>query len=252
MTYNKKGLSFIAFRRHFVILVGTIYLAQSQISAFAQEFKMGFQAGFGAYQMKGLKEINSGIIQNLPFKAKIISNYPNYLYSQPMVIFTYKNRSLGAVFSYHSSGSRISSKDYSGEYRFDSRINSWASGLYGDIAFLHNYKIFNVSVYSELGVLYTNHMLNEFLKINNQELINENYRFSSRNYYTELGFKTSLNYSVISIDFNFGYFLQFGKNVLKSDEGFTLRGLNGEVRPEWGGIRYGITFLIPFAVKKKD
>ena len=99
----------------------------------SQEVYFGLESGLGSYCMKGMKDFNSTIFKSLPFEAKQVSNYPTYFYYQPLVAFHYKWLTLGMKGGYISSGSRISSVDYSGDYLFDTRIRSLVPAVFIDI-----------------------------------------------------------------------------------------------------------------------
>src|SRR4030042_3249631 len=95
----------------------------------AQNINICFQAGYGFYDMSTFSEINKTVLKQLPFEANIVSNYPAYRYYQPMIKTNKGLYDLGMLYLFQTTGSRISSKDYSGEYRFDAKINGHSLGF---------------------------------------------------------------------------------------------------------------------------
>jgi hypothetical protein len=96
----------------------------------SQELAIGFQYGFEGNSMFELHNLNSGIITTIPFDTKVVSDFPGYWYYQPALKLAFKKFGIGINYSYNSTGSRISGKDYSGEFRFDLRLNKKSPGVF--------------------------------------------------------------------------------------------------------------------------
>jgi hypothetical protein len=218
--------------------------------AYSQNIKIGFQAGIGTYSMGELEYLTSSTYKSLPFQAKLTSNYPSYLYFKPSVIFSFKRFSLGVQLSNQSSGSRISSKDYSGEYLFNTNVKCLAPSIYFDYGHFSVLNKFNVSYFLETGIIYSKLELSEYFKLYDQEMVNDKYNFTSRNYYAEPGFKVEyLVYKFISAEFNTSYSIQFGKKNFETANGLSISGRHGGVGPDWSGFRFGISFIVSFPLK---
>ena len=133
-------------------------------SLVAQDVKIGLQTGYGFYNMTTLSSLTNDILQQLPFDAKIISNYPPYIYYQPRVIFSSNNLEYGFSYTFLTTGSRISSKDYSGEYKFDTSIDGNCLGfILGSKS--NTFERFNFGYSLTMGVNFTTFKVMEILKI---------------------------------------------------------------------------------------
>jgi len=211
-----------------------------------QNIKFGIQTGIGTYNMSDLRNLNEVLTQKNPLNPKITSNYPPFIYYQPTIIFEFNFINIGFLYSRQSSGSRISIKDYSGEYRFDSKINSNVFGILSEIRFNPSDKL-EFKLYSELGVLQTSLKLSEFFEVNGQPNLNDNYSFKSVNYYFEPGIKLSYPIKQFCAEFNLGYFSQFGEETLSGKE--TLTNYDGDkIKADWSGLRCGLSvfYKIPY------
>lgn len=213
-------------------------------NAYTQDLSIGIQSGIGSYKMKDLKEINATIIRTLPFEAKITSNYPPFLYYKPSVLISFENISFGFQFSIISSGSRISSKDYSGEYKFDNKIKGLIPGLILEATIISINEKFKIVILTEGGIINSELRSKETLFVNEEEIVNESYFFKSKNYHLSPGFK--LKYELnqyFNIELNSSYFIQVGDNNLKN------RDVEREIfnqdysKTSWNGTRIGMSFV---------
>jgi hypothetical protein len=222
--------------------LGTIMLFFFFCSIGAQELKLCFQTGYGLYNMESLKQITQKAFVRLPFEAKIISNYPPYHYYQPMIKLANKNFEYGLIYLFQTTGSRISSKDYSGEYRFDSKINCNSPGI-----FLSGYAQINKNIkmglFLQAGINFSTLKVNEFLQIDTI-IGNHDYEFNSHCFFIEPGINLSYSWIHICFEIDFGYCKEFLRNDF-SESGesqnrilFKKDYLNFDM---WDGMRIGAT-----------
>lgn len=208
--------------------------------AYSQDFKLSIQSGIGTYQMNDLKRMNRVLYSSLPFKAKMISNYPAYLYYKPGIGFSFNRLSVGINTSLNSSGSRISSKDYSGVYLYDTRISCFAPGLYVDFQLLSLLKKYKVSITSEGGAIFSKFRYTENLTVNEQELANSDYSYKAINYFVEPGLKVEAPLiSFLDLGINTGYVVQIGGESLNS----RFYG-SANMRTDWSGLRLGVSLIV--------
>lgn len=223
------------------------------LSLEAQNFKFCFQTGYGFYNMSTFSNLTNQIENGLPFESKIISNYPPYHYYQPMVKFSKNNVDIGLVYLFQTSGSRISSADYSGEYTFDTKINSHSPGiLLGGI--LKDYKKIRVGYSMQTGVCFSTLKANEYFRIDT-EVNNAEYKYKSHSIYCEPGINCIYTLNSMGFEFNVGYF----KEVFRAD--YSNDGSGGGGIPVnkkfyesdvWDGVRVGITFSYKLNKNKTD
>lgn len=208
------------------------------------------EIGIGSYKMSDLKKLNQEELSNLPFQAKIISNYPNYVYYKISPELQVNNLfSLGFSYSFNSTGSRISRIDYSGEYLFDTRIQSNSYGIF--CAFSKTiYYYFIVSIAGECGDIEDKFSYNQLLQITDYKTTNQD-TYTSSNIYFEPQIKLSFKYSFIQTGFKIGYLYQFGSEDLtdKKSQNFTISG--SDTKAEWQGLRYGVFLTLLYKIKNK-
>jgi hypothetical protein len=228
----------------------TLLLLISLIRANSQQISFEFQSGVGAYSMKGLKNINIEIPKSLPFETKLVSDFPAYFYYRPSMIVRFDNFAVGLVYSFQSTGSRISAKDYSGEYRFDMLVKAHTPGIYCE------YKVsaedrFDFNLYAIIGPSFTRLETKERLFVADTLLLNESFKFKAQNYFIEPGLNIHYPVNSFSIGMNIGYLIQFGDQAYYSGEDknnilFDPKS-NASIKPDWNGIRVGLSVVYNFS-----
>jgi hypothetical protein len=222
--------------------------------AISQDFSIGFQSGIATYSMLDLKKINKIIPGELPFDTKTVANFPPFFYFSAVVKKRIGNVNLGLVYLFQSTGSRISGKDYSGEYRFDMLVNCSAPGIYSEVILPSSGKS-QFSYFSIAGFAYSGLKLNEFLNVLDENVTDETYRFRAVNYYIEPGFSYNYPYRFFNFGINAGYLIQFRNNAFHStgnkNEILTNPQSGEPAVPGWSGLRAGLSFTICFPSKEK-
>jgi hypothetical protein len=218
----------------------------------SQTFNMGIQTGIGSYSMLGLKDLNKTVIPNLSFKAKLVSDFPPYFYYRPEFMIRYNNLNIGLVYSFQSTGSRISSKDYSGVYHFDMIVNSHTPGFKFDVDFTTE-KRFRISLYSILGVSFSNLKISEYFRVSDSVLIDNSIRFKSMNYFLEPGLTYKYPYKSFVFGINVGYLIPFGNEAFYTNNNKNNKLYNESnrefIKPDWNGFRLGISVTFNFISK---
>ncbi len=103
--------------------------------------KLGFTGGFGGYSFEKLEDINGEVINQLPFDAAVIDNFPDRFYFGGTALIRIANWYwAGPSYQYHSTGSRVGAKDYSGSYHFDQILSAHQLGLENEIRISKNMK----------------------------------------------------------------------------------------------------------------
>jgi len=220
---------------------------------YSQDLKVGFTTGIGTYSMSDLKTINTAISQSLPFDTQVVSDFPPYLYYQPTVVMKFADFSFGFVYTFQSTGSRLSGKDYSGEYHFDMKVNSNNPGIYVEINMLAKQK-YKFSIYSNAGLVFSNLKMSEYFNLQDTVLTDASNKYKALNYYVEPGIKATYSLSPeFSFAVNAGYFIQFGdKGFYKeSNKDYILMDPTNQkpLNPGWNGFRVGVTAY--YALHKK-
>jgi hypothetical protein len=220
----------------------------------AQQFSFGFSTGIGSYSMEDMKMLNKTVIPD--FDAKLVSDFPAYLYFSPSACIRLKTFIFGLNYTYQSTGSLISAKDYSGEYRFETLIHSNNIGIMMG-AFLLKTERIELYAYAKFGKAFTQLNITEHLDLLDTVLFDNRLNVVADNFYTEPGFALTYKiYPFLSAELNLGYYLDFGaadlhlkdnkKAILQNPE----TGKN--VTAQWAGIRAGITLQYTFNLRKPE
>ena len=224
-------------------------LTMISIKGNSQQFSAGFQSGIGTFSMQQLKKLNEAAMKVLPFDTKVVENFPIYFYYRSSILMKIKRISFGPVYTFQSTGSRISGKDYSGEYRFDMIINSSAPGIYAEVDFLEQNKL-QFSFYSIFGVLLSSLRMKEYLYILEETVTDNNYKFKAFNMFAEPGFRLSYPVKFLDVGINAGYQIQFGNKSFYFIENKNAKLVNPEsedpVKPGWNGFRFGLSVFYTF------
>lgn len=223
------------------------------LSLEAQNFKLCLQTGYGFYNMSTFSQLTNQIQSGLPFESKVISNYPAYHYYQPMIKFSKNNFDIGLVYLFQTTGSRISSADYSGEYKFDTKVNGHSPGIILS-GIIKDYNKIRIGLSMQTGLSFTTLKVNEYFRVDTI-VNNAEYKYKSNSIYCEPGINCIYTMNRMGFEFNVGYF----KEVLRFD--YSLNGSGDNDIPVnkkftdpdvWDGVRLGITFSYKLNKNKTD
>lgn len=211
--------------------------------SWSQSYQFGLQGGIGSWSMSGLKTINELAFQGIPFNTRLVADFPPYIYYKPSLLRVFDGYSIGLVHTFQSTGSRISGRDYSGEYRFDMKVKSYSPGVYyeRELSAVHQLKI---SFYATLGCSFSRLKITEYLRVLDTLAIHDNVKFKSLNFYGEPGINLRYPLKPFSIGLNGGYFIPFGNQAFytNNNKNNILYDTNKRmpITPGWKGFRIGI------------
>jgi hypothetical protein len=152
----------------------------------------------------------------------------------------------GFIYTYQSTGSRVSSKDYSGEYKFDARIYSHSPGVFINI---YRYKgTMTFGLFSEIGINFNTLKLNEYVRIDTIAN-NQKYSFTSTSFYVKPGVNIIYPWNKYSLEFNVGIYKEFLKNDLSDGQSFIPVKKNILEYDMWDGLRIGLIFSYNWSKK---
>lgn len=199
--------------------------------------------------MEGLKKLNNTVVKSSPFDAEIVSDFPPFYYFRPFVMTKINALSLGINFTYQSTDSRVSAKDYSAEYCFDMITNSFGPGVFGEIA-VNSHSKLKLAIYGSTGIMFSELKLNESLTVLENYLIDDNNRFKAYYWSAEPGLSLTYPFEFMVIGVNAGYMMTLNSKYysLAGNEDVYLQDPeNGDpVKPEWNGFRFGISVGFSF------
>jgi len=231
-----------------LLLSAILYISLGNV--LAQGIKFSFRTGYGFYNMKTLKDFTQSYYDDIPFTAKIISNYPPYLFYKPMILYTINKTDIGLSYTFQSTGSRISSKDFSGEYLFDTRIKANSFGLIANYKALE-YKSTGFSIRMESGFTYSYLQFDELIKIDTNQSTQQ-LKAKNNSFYIEPGVNGSYKRGKWELELNISYHTEAFRTDFKSinnpEQKIVVR--KGLSNPDnWNSFRIGIT--VSFSLLKK-
>jgi hypothetical protein len=228
-------------------LLTALFTVLTMTQMLSQDFKIGYEIGIGSFAMNGLKAINNDIMSGLPFDSRVVSNFPPYLFYEPGFYLKLHKIGLGVLYTFQSTGSRVSSKDYSGEFRFDMQTGSNSFGLYTDYDIWSDKK-YTLSVNSTFRIMFSKLKIVEYFKLQDTVLADESVIFNSMNYSLEPGLDFSRSFGRLTVAINAGYLfcmwaepfrsIKYHDFILKTPES------GKPVKPDWNGFRLGFSIFI--------
>lgn len=224
-------------------------LAHGQFAGFE------FSYGLGSYQMKDMQKYNDYIVSALPFPSKVTSNFPSYMYFKGSFLTQIeKNLALGVSGSFHSTGSRVSARDYSADYHYDNLLKSNMTGL-----FLRQHLWYSntwlIDGQIEGGCILSRLSCNEYFMMFDSVQIDQKDSFKSLHGYAEPDLRFAWVKNKISIGCSAGYMFQFGKRGFYIDDPDNSQVVNPAtmdyLKPEWDGIRLSLSISYSFSKHHK-
>lgn len=198
--------------------------------------RLGVILGGDYYSMKDPKSINDEIILQLPFDVATINNFPPYFYYGGYILARIiPGFYVGPSYEYHTTGSRLGQKDYSGVFSFDQIFSFHSIGLKSEIL------IFEVSSFDLFfditgGVNFSNWKMKQKLTIGSVES-EDIQELSAIKPFILPSFKfKKLLINNISLDVKVGYSVDIGgKYHLKENKEMT-----SDKKCKWNGFNVAL------------
>lgn len=203
---------------------------------FAQKTKFEVSYGIGAYSMNDLKSLNNLLLEKLPVKGKITDDFPPQPFESIKLTTQFHNRFVvGITGSHNTTGSRVNYKDYSGQYKCDQLLTSYAPGI-----------VIGMKLYDAIVDVYVNaNATYSFTKLKIEETLmtettKDSYTANSLSVHPEIKIAYSLKRFELSV--NTGYLYDFGANFLAFDGRGLINNSNSgqKISSNWSGYRLAL------------
>ncbi len=233
----------------YIFLIAML-VTTAPILSLGKGIKLNLQSGMGSYSMTDLKTLNEMAFNAFPLPVKQTANFPVYWYYQGSIQFPLsENFDLGPMYAFHSTGSRYSLADYSGEYSFDNLIHAHTLGL------AINYKLlvqnnFAFAAYADGGIGFSKLEMAEGLDLTEVETTEtDETTYKSTGYFVEPGFSFSYTFKFLEPGIRFGYHIPLAEGDFKNTKNEDLLFLRdgSKVKSGWGGIRLGVSLSFYFS-----
>lgn len=239
--------------RHLFFIIAALTVLLSGSGIYAQTVSFSAGAGTGTYNMTQLKDLNEVLQGEAPFETRIVSDFPPFInysasFKARVNLFRY-----GLEYSYLTTGSRVSAKDYSGEYLLDMTLNGHLAGMSAGFVIPSSGKL-EFSCSGVMGVIFTRLRINENLVVLENQVLDTRLRARSKAPYA--GPVVGISYPAGIFDFglNAGYMFQITRGnftLTDGNEGILLNPSTGKsVGPGWDGFRVGLTAGVRFGGKQ--
>jgi hypothetical protein len=209
----------------------------------ARAWEPGIATGFGTYKMTNLKSIMEGIGMQNPYGAVLVTNFPGFVYMQPYLIFKTDDYNTGFSLSFNNTGSRWSIRDYSGEFKIDAHVKTFAPAYFYEWK-LFEFNRFELGFRADVGLAYNSVRFEEYFRLDQTVYEDAEYKFRSLNIFLapQFNLRYPLNSRVSLVGFA-GYHADLIRGVMVNRPGEFLS-LNyffyeGDT-VDWSGLRAGV------------
>jgi len=220
-----------------------VLLLQADLAG--QELRASFTAGVGTYRMQSLKTYIEIVNESLPFSPDLVDAFPPSLWYSAEVAVSRGDFSWGLAVSYNSTGSRVSLKDYSGEYLSDRMLSAISPGFTAEYLLPPLAARITLTPGAMLGVTFSTMKVDETLVVD-EEFIEDNHEdFGAFSLYS--GPSLSLAWamtSAVSLELQTGYILNYGIGRFKPKKERDSWSGSYEIHPDWNGLRCGLSLCI--------
>jgi hypothetical protein len=233
--------SFISFNKMKAkkFLLPLVLLLFFSVRLYSQDITVRMAAGLGTYSMTGMKAWNTAMMPD--FDAKIVSDFPAYPYFRPGLILTWTRFSVGLEYTYQSTGSRISAKDYSGEYRLDMLVHSNNAGLLLGWELIMKNK-WRIEAELKGGAAFSDLKIDYSLELNGELVEDYTSYLDVVQYFFEPGIRFEYEVAAnLRLGIYGGYYLDTSDKAFKGDYNLVNPDTREGVGPEWKGLRIGIS-----------
>lgn len=228
----------------FILLHCTILTFAQKVDM--QDYSIEIMLGGGSFQMNGLKEMNTFIQKSLPYRTQLVADFPSTLFYRAQAIRLDNSFHIGPSFSFFTTGSRLSSADYSGEFKNDLTVNAFVPGIIGSVR-INNHKFYKLYFRPTVGTLITKLKVEESLVLFNKTVIDNSQNLTGLNFY----FEPAITLQCINIgNIHIGTTVAYGIQALGPgfyDKKFSRKIKNpatgDDFKPNWTGIRLALSIL---------
>jgi hypothetical protein len=158
----------------FICVALTIGILHGTAQDNLPKLKIGGFAGFATYSFESLENLNKEVKGQLPFQTAVIDNFPVRIsFGGHVLVRITSWYAVGPAYEFHSTGSRIGERDYSGSYHFDQIVSAHQLGLENEIRIIRGLK---PALYLDIsgGVNFSSWKMEEVLKISDESIEDRN------------------------------------------------------------------------------
>ena len=198
--------------------------------------KFGLTAGYADFSVGNLESINEEIMAQLPFETNVIDNFPSRFYYGGHILLRLANwYSIGPAYEFHSTGSRIGAKDYSGLYQFDQILSTHQLEIENEFQVSGGFK---PAVFIDIngGVNFSSWKMKELLNVGEEKQEDKN-EYAAMKPFVYPAMKIAYPvYKDFSAFAKVGYLFDLGGKYHLSDN----KDYQSTLKVPWSGIRFSL------------
>ena len=210
----------------------------------AQNLLVGAGIGGGTFEMNSIKDYDQTIVNLLPFKPVLTDNFPPYFFYKAEVIYCFpKILAVGLNFHTTSTGSRLTLSDYSGYFTHD----NVQKGLFPGVKIMLGKapgKSDGFNFLLEGGAAFSTMDIKVDLTVADESQT-DNANYKAQGFFVQPGICYFRNiYSNVKLCANISYYYGFEKGYHmpnEKDQKIFNSETGKQIKPQWDGIRLGIT-----------
>jgi len=199
--------------------------------------KLGLTGGYAGYSFEKLSNINDAVINQLPFDAAVIDNFPDRFYFGGVALIRVANWYwAGPSYQYHSTGSRVGAKDYSGSYYFDQILSAHQLGIENEIRIS---KTMRPAIFLDIsgGVNFSTWKTEEVLEISGERDEDQSEYVAIKPFVLPALKISYLVYKDFSVTAQAGYLFDLGGNYHLSGN----KDYQSTLKIPWSGYRFSLS-----------
>lgn len=223
-------------------LIATLIFATTTLKA--QDLLIGISGGGATFGMNSTKEFNKYLIKTLPFTPDVTDNFPPWFFLKAEALYCLpQNLAIGLTLTSTSTGSRMALSDYSGKYALDNIQKGIFPGikvLFGKAPGTSNG--FNAAL--EGGVSFSSMTIKEDITISTESTSDKS-DLKAMGIFLQPGvyYFHIINQKIrLSANLSYYYGIEKGYHMPGNKDARLINpDTRNPVKPQWDGIRLGIT-----------
>lgn len=208
------------------------------LAANSQHIIPEISLGWGDYNMKELKEMQSAISGYYPVRLKSVNSFPPYYFYKASLFYAIDKFQFGFSWSHYSTGARDHYKDYSGEISVKQLIHTNVFS-FPFLVRINQEKRFNFFFSLEPGIMHTKYVMLEEVRI-----LSESNRDKYSDYSNSLSLQPSLKFSYSlgrwQPSINMGYFFDT-KITVETEDTEIIFNKDESKYSDFSGVRFWVS-----------
>jgi hypothetical protein len=218
-------------RRPTCIVIILLLCASLQLPA--QKVELMFTTGMATYSMRDLKKMNDDLQAQIPFSTSVTDNFPmTFQFGGHFAVQLSNNYKIGILYAYNSTGSRLTSSDYSGSYYFDNIVTGHTIGMLNGFR-VYSHEAFRIDFQANIGVVASILKMNEALNVADTSMSASSH-FTATGIFLEPRFEGSYQWKHLKVGAYLGYLVNPMGKITDDD------GQKSSATINWSGLRFGI------------